>query len=182
MILYISQKTFNPTPQFSKYEKSFPHFCRYFYYSYLAILSLPWCPVDIRRRRSASWIFNWKGEVVQFRNNCTMLVLKITIRLLVIYKRTTKLGLQTSIQEGYTLTEWGNLVKSKNILARIEGTSIIESPTTSFSFITMAPHSYSHGKRCRFWVATILESVRAFLYTKKAHKMILLSCFRMPKN
>jgi hypothetical protein len=31
--------------------------------------------------------------------------LKITIRLLVIYKRITKVRLQTSI-EGYTLTEW----------------------------------------------------------------------------
>jgi hypothetical protein len=50
-----------------------------------------------------------------------MLVLKITIRLLVIYKRITKLGLQTSIQEGYTLTEWGNLVTE--YFARIEGTS-----------------------------------------------------------
>jgi hypothetical protein len=32
-----------------------------------------------------------------------------------------KLGLQPQIQEGTTLTEWGNLVKSKNILARIKG-------------------------------------------------------------
>jgi hypothetical protein len=42
----------------------------------------------------------------QFRNNRTMLVLKITIRLLVIYKRITKVRTANFIQEGYTLTEW----------------------------------------------------------------------------
>jgi hypothetical protein len=33
-------------------------------------------------------------------------------------KELQKLGLETSIQEGYTLSDWGNLVKSKNLLAR----------------------------------------------------------------
>src|SRR5690606_41952005 len=33
-----------------------------------------------------------------------------------------KLGLETQIQEGTTLSDWGNLVKSKNIMARIKGT------------------------------------------------------------
>ena len=30
-------------------------------------------------------------------------------------KELQKLGLETSLQEGYTLSDWGNLVKSKNI-------------------------------------------------------------------
>ncbi|HEY0092346.1 MAG TPA: peptidase M28, partial [Flavobacterium sp.] len=34
-----------------------------------------------------------------------------------------KMGLETQIQEGTTLSDWGNLVKSRNILARIKGTS-----------------------------------------------------------
>ncbi|PZQ87394.1 MAG: peptidase M28, partial [Flavobacterium johnsoniae] len=38
-------------------------------------------------------------------------------------KELQKLGLETTTQEGYTLTEWGNLAKSKNILARIKGSN-----------------------------------------------------------
>jgi Zn-dependent M28 family amino/carboxypeptidase len=73
-----------------------------------------------------------------------MLVLKITIRLLVIYKRITKVRLQT-YTEGYTLTEWGNLVKSRNILARIEGTSNNSKALLLLSHYDSAPHSYSNG-------------------------------------
>ena len=36
-------------------------------------------------------------------------------------KELEKLGLETQFQEGTTLSDWGNLVKSKNILARIKG-------------------------------------------------------------
>src|SRR6476620_5760042 len=32
-----------------------------------------------------------------------------------------KLGLETTSEEGTTLTGWGNLVKSKNVMARIKG-------------------------------------------------------------
>ena len=35
----------------------------------------------------------------------------------------TNLGLETSIQEGFTMTEKGTLVKCKNILAKIKGIS-----------------------------------------------------------
>jgi hypothetical protein len=60
-------------------------------------------PMDIRRRRSAFRVFNWKSvrKVKQFRNNRTMLVLKITIRLLVIYKSK---NLGCKLLQGYT--EW----------------------------------------------------------------------------
>ena len=32
-----------------------------------------------------------------------------------------KMGLETSLQEGYTAGDWGNLSKATNILARIKG-------------------------------------------------------------
>src|SRR4051812_43687466 len=36
-------------------------------------------------------------------------------------KELQALGLPTKVEHGTTLSDWGNLVKSKNILARIEG-------------------------------------------------------------
>jgi hypothetical protein len=38
-----------------------------------------------------------------------------------------KLGLETSIQEGYAFSSWGSVVKAKNILARIRGGTSFES-------------------------------------------------------
>jgi hypothetical protein len=93
-------------------------------------------------------------------------------------KELQNLGLQTSIQEGYTLTEWGNLVKSRNVLAKIEGTSNNSKALLLLSHYDSAPHSYSHGASdAGSGVATILESVRAFLYTKKAHKNDIIILF-----
>jgi hypothetical protein len=88
-----------------------------------------------------------------------------------------KLGLDTAIQEGYTLTDWGNLVKSKNILARIKGTQ----NTKALLLLThydSAPHSSSHGASdAGSGVATILESVRAFLYAKTPQKNDIIILF-----
>jgi hypothetical protein len=93
-------------------------------------------------------------------------------------KELQNLGLQTSIQEGYTLTEWGNLVKSKNILARINGSSTNSKALLLLSHYDSAPHSYSHGASdAGSGVATILESVRAFLYSKKPHKNDIIILF-----
>jgi hypothetical protein len=93
-------------------------------------------------------------------------------------KELQKLGLITSIQEGYTLTEWGNLVKSRNILARINGTAKNSKALLLLSHYDSAPHSYSPGASdAGSGVATILESVRAFLYTKKAHKNDIIILF-----
>lgn len=93
-------------------------------------------------------------------------------------KELQKLGLKTAIQEGYTLTEWGNLVKSKNILARIEGTSHNSKAVLLLSHYDSAPHSYSTGASdAGSGVATILESVRAFLHTKKTHKNDIIILF-----
>ena len=92
-------------------------------------------------------------------------------------KELQKLGLETSIQEGYTLSDWGNLVKSKNLLARIKGTDSSKA-LLLLSHYDSAPHSYSLGASdAGSGVATILESVRSFLHNKTAHKNDIIILF-----
>nr|WP_315165226.1 M28 family peptidase [uncultured Flavobacterium sp.] len=92
-------------------------------------------------------------------------------------KELQKLGLETSLQEGYTLSDWGNLVKSKNILARIKGTNNSKA-LLLLSHYDSAPHSYSHGASdAGSGVATILEGVRTFLYNKTPHKNDVIILF-----
>ena len=92
-------------------------------------------------------------------------------------KELRNLGLETSVQEGYTLSDWGNLVKSKNILARIKGTTNSKA-LLLLSHYDSAPHSFSHGASDdASGVATILESVRAFLNNKKQHKNDIIILF-----
>lgn len=92
-------------------------------------------------------------------------------------KELQKLGLETSLQEGYTLSDWGNLVKSKNILARIKGTSNNKA-LLLLTHYDSAPHSYSPGASdAGSGVATILESVRAFIHNKTAHKNDIIILF-----
>ena len=92
-------------------------------------------------------------------------------------KELNKLGLETSVQQGYTLSDWGNLVQSKNILARIKGTSNSKA-LLLLSHYDSAPHSYSKGASdAGSGVATILESVRAFLYSKTPHKNDIIILF-----
>jgi hypothetical protein len=96
---------------------------------------------------------------------------------LYIQKELHSLGLETSIQEGYNLTDWGNLVKSKNILARIKGTANSKA-LVLLSHYDSAPHSYSRGASdAGSGVATILESIRAFKYSKKKHKNDIIILF-----
>ncbi len=92
-------------------------------------------------------------------------------------KELQELGLETSTQEGYTLSDWGNLVQSKNILARIKGTDSSKA-LLLLSHYDSAPHSYSLGASdAGSGVATILESVRTFLYTKTTHKNDIIILF-----
>ncbi|MEN9655224.1 MAG: hypothetical protein RL311_132, partial [Bacteroidota bacterium] len=92
-------------------------------------------------------------------------------------KELQQLGLETSIQEGFTLSDWGNLVKSKNLLARIKGTDSSKA-LLLLSHYDSAPHSYSLGASdAGSGVATILESVRTFLYNKTAHKNDIIILF-----
>ncbi|MEO8252910.1 MAG: M20/M25/M40 family metallo-hydrolase [Flavobacterium sp.] len=89
----------------------------------------------------------------------------------------TKLGLETSFQDGYTLTDWGNLTKSHNIIARIKGTEKGKA-LLLLSHYDSAPHSYSLGASDDgAGIATILEGVRAFLHNKTAHKNDIIVLF-----
>src|SRR5690606_10993645 len=73
-----------------------------------------------------------------------------------------KLGLEVSIQEGTSFTDWGNLTKSRNIIARIKGSGNSRA-LLLLSHYDSAPHSYSLGASDdAVGIATILECVRAF--------------------
>lgn len=88
-----------------------------------------------------------------------------------------KLKLNPQIQEGTTLTEWGNLVKSKNIIARIDGTNSSKA-LLLLSHYDSAPHSFSYGASDdASGVATILEGLRAFLHQKTPHKNDIVILF-----
>ncbi|MET0760583.1 MAG: M28 family peptidase [Flavobacterium sp.] len=92
-------------------------------------------------------------------------------------KELRKLGLETQIQEGTTLSDWGNLVKSKNILARIKGSNSTKA-LLLLSHYDSAPHSYSHGASDNaVGVATILEGIRTFLHNKTPHKNDIIILF-----
>lgn len=92
-------------------------------------------------------------------------------------KELQQLGLETKIQEGTTLSDWGNLTKSKNILARIKGSDNSKA-LLLLSHYDSAPHSYSLGASDdASGIATILESVRAFLHNKTPHKNDIILLF-----
>ncbi len=92
-------------------------------------------------------------------------------------KKLQHLGLETSVQEGFVMNENGTLVKSKNILAKIKGTANSKS-LLLLSHYDSAPHSFSPGASDNaVGVATIIESVRAFLHTKTAHKNDIIILF-----
>lgn len=92
-------------------------------------------------------------------------------------KELQKMGLETQIQEGTTLSDWGNLTKSKNILARIKGSDSSKA-LLLLSHYDSAPHSYSHGASDdASGIATILEGVRAFLENKTSHKNDIIILF-----
>ncbi|KUJ61196.1 peptidase M28 [Flavobacteriaceae bacterium CRH] len=88
-----------------------------------------------------------------------------------------RIGLETSIQEGFTLNDKGLLVKSKNILARIKGTNNSKA-LLLLSHYDSAPHSFSKGASDdASGVATILEGIRAFLYAKQPNKNDIIILF-----
>lgn len=73
-----------------------------------------------------------------------------------------KLGLNPSVQEGFTLDNSGNMSKPKNVLARISG----KNPTKALlvlSHYDSDPHSAIGASDAASGVATILEGIRAFL-------------------
>ena len=88
-----------------------------------------------------------------------------------------KLGLEVYIQEGTSFSDWGNLVKAKNIMARIKGSANTKA-LLLLSHYDSAPHSYSFGAADdASGVATILEGLRAFAYSKTPHKNDIIVLF-----
>ncbi len=88
-----------------------------------------------------------------------------------------KMGLETSLQEGYTPGDWGNLSKATNILARIKGSEKGKA-LLLLSHYDSSPHSSLGASDAGSGVATVLEGLRAFLAEKKQHAndiIILLS-------
>ncbi len=88
-----------------------------------------------------------------------------------------KMGLETTLQEGYTAGDWGNFSKATNILARIKGTGNGKA-LMLLSHYDSSPHSSLGASDAGSGVATILEAVRAFLTQHKSAKndiIILLS-------
>jgi hypothetical protein len=94
-----------------------------------------------------------------------------------IEKQLRQLGLEVQIQEGTTFSDWGNLVKSHNIMARIKGTTN-DKALLLLSHYDSAPHSFSHGAADdASGISVILEGIRAFLYNKTAHKNDIIIVF-----
>jgi hypothetical protein len=143
----------------SKYEKKFSSLLPFFIIAILAILFLPWCPVDLRRRRSTFWIFNWKSirKVKQFRNNRTMLVLKITIRLLLSTKELQKTA-NFHTRRLY-FDRMGNLVKSKYYSNRTSNNS-----KALLCFHYDSAPTLPHGARCRFRSSNNFRKRSRFVY------------------
>ncbi len=86
-----------------------------------------------------------------------------------IVKQLNELGLETQIQEGYTISKWGNLVKPKNILARIQGREHGKA-LMLLSHYDSNPHSSIGASDAGSGVVTILEGIRAFLSEGKVPK------------
>lgn len=87
------------------------------------------------------------------------------------------MGLETTIQEGHTAGDWGNLSKATNILARIKGSGKGKA-LLLLSHYDSNPHSSLGASDAGSGVATILEGVRAFLASNKQPKndiIILIS-------
>ncbi len=92
-------------------------------------------------------------------------------------KELQKMGLETSVQEGFSFSDKSILTKGKNILARIKGTNS-DKVILLLSHYDSAPHSASHGASdAGSGVATILESVRAFINNKIPHKNDIVILF-----
>ena len=86
------------------------------------------------------------------------------------------LGLTPEIQVGSTISQWGNLVKAKNVLARIKGSE----NTKALLLLThydSAPHSSIGASDAGSGIVAILESVRAFLQKNETSKNDIILLF-----
>ncbi|MGB3152266.1 MAG: M20/M25/M40 family metallo-hydrolase [Maribacter sp.] len=80
-----------------------------------------------------------------------------------------KLGLQTTVQTGYSIGDWVNLSKVTNILTRIKGKENGKALLV-MSHYDSSPHSALGASDAGSGVATILEGTRAFLAQNKQPK------------
>lgn len=86
-----------------------------------------------------------------------------------IMKELQELGLEPHLQEGYSLSRWGNLTKPVNIVARIKGREVGKA-LMLLSHYDSNPHSSLGASDAGSGVVTILEGVRAFLEQGKTPK------------
>lgn len=94
-----------------------------------------------------------------------------------IVKQLNELGLETQIQEGYSISQWGNLAKPKNILARIKGREHGKA-LLLLTHYDSAPQASLGASDAGSGVVAILEGARAFLSEGKVPKndiIILIS-------
>jgi len=81
----------------------------------------------------------------------------------------TQLGLETTVQKGYTDGDWGNFSKAENIIARIKGSQPGKA-LLLLSHYDSSPHSSFGASDAGSGVATILEGVRSYLASGKTPK------------
>ena len=94
-----------------------------------------------------------------------------------LFKELQDLGLEPFFQEGFTFTENGVLVKTKNIIAKLKGTKGAAA-VLLLSHYDSAPHSASLGASDdASGVATILESIRVFQHNATQHKNDIIILF-----
>lgn len=79
------------------------------------------------------------------------------------------LGLETEVQEAFSMTKWRNLSKPKNIIARYKGTENGKA-LLLLTHYDSHPHSSFGASDAGSGVVTILEGIRAFLNENKAPK------------
>ena len=94
-----------------------------------------------------------------------------------LFKELQDLNLQPIVQEGFTFTENGILVKTKNIIAKLKG-SESKSAIVLLSHYDSAPHSASLGASDdASGIATILEGIRVFQHNNTTHKNDIIILF-----
>ena len=94
-----------------------------------------------------------------------------------LFKELQDLGLEPFYQEGFTFTENGVLVKTKNIVTKLKGTQGAAA-VLLLSHYDSAPHSASLGASDdASGVATILESIRVFQHNGTKHKNDIIILF-----
>lgn len=82
-------------------------------------------------------------------------------------KELQKLGLETQIQEGFSVDDSGNLAKAKNIIGRIRGSGDGSKALVLLTHYDSDPHSAIGASDAGSGVVTILEGLRAFLSAGK---------------